>query len=116
MNSQLNSTSDGTEPPPEQQRWWDVSYRWFGWIGGLPLLAGGLLGLFSDFGSRRLGPSLFFLGLLLSGLLDLLSWILDLFEWRRGGRIMGWRRWLILFRFTALFFLLASGAAWLLGH
>jgi hypothetical protein len=115
MNAQLDRDAEGTEPSPEQERWWDVSYRRFGWTAGLPLLAGGLLGLHLEIGSGRLGPSLFFVGLLLSGLLDSLSWLLEMIEWRRGGKLTIGRRWPLLFRFTAVSLILFGGLAWLLG-
>jgi hypothetical protein len=62
-----------------------VFHRWLGWLGGLLFLAIGIVGLRSGSGTERLGPSLCYLAFGLVGLKDLLMWILELFERRRGG-------------------------------
>jgi hypothetical protein len=116
MDAQNNLTSEGKEPPPAQQRCRDVFYLWFDLIGGLFLLAGAFIAFRSEFGSRRVGLSLFCLGLILSGILDVLNWYFELLAWRRGGQLRMWRRWLVLFRTVGLLLILAGGSAWWLGY
>jgi hypothetical protein len=93
-----------------------VFHRWLGWLGGLLFLAIGIVGLCSDRGTERLWRSLIYLAFGLTGLKDLLLWILELFEWRRGGRIMAVRLWLVPLIFVGPILILAGGLAWLLGY
>jgi hypothetical protein len=85
-------------------------------MGGLALLAWGYAGLRDNPGPDQVGPSLFHLGLLLAGVLLLLTWVIELFEWRRGGRIMAMRKWLVPLLLAAPLLFLASGVAWLFGY
>jgi hypothetical protein len=116
MNSQSNASADGTQPPSEKEPWGDVLHRWLGWLGGLLFLVIGVVGLCSDGGMERLGPSLCYLAFGFVGLKDFLMWILELFEWRRGGRIMAVRIWMVPLIFVGPVLFLACGLAWLLGH
>ncbi len=113
MDSQRNRTPDGTEPPPEQEPRSDGAYRWFDCVAGLSMLAAGLLGLSLGFGSDRLSATVFCLGLILTGLLDLLICLRDLFGRRRGGALRGWP---LLVRTLVTLLVLVSGLTLMLGY
>jgi hypothetical protein len=116
MDSQPDRTADGAVPSPVREPWWEASYRWLGWIGGVAVLAMGFADWRGDFGSDHVGRSLYHLGLVLSGILLLAIWVLELFEWRSGKRIMTLRRKLVPLLFATSLLFLAAGLAWLLGH
>lgn len=113
MDSQHDRTPDGAEPSPKQHGW---VYRWLGWMEGLPSLAAVILALRWDYGLARLSASVFFFGLLLSGFLDELVWLLELFGQRCGETRAAFRRRLPLLRTAVLLLILVSGFWWLLKH
>jgi hypothetical protein len=116
MASQHQRTVDGQAPGAQRQPWWETAYRWLGWLGGVALLALGFANLKEGFGLDCMRFSLLQLSLALTGLLLVQTWAIEVFEWRRGRRIMAMRRWLIPTLVVATFVLLASGLAWLLGY
>ena len=113
MDSQPNSPLNSAKPSPKQDGW---VYRWLGWMEGLPSLAAVILALRWDYGLARLSASVFFFGLLLSGFLDELVWLLELFGQRCGETRTAFRRWLPLLRTAVLLLILVSGLSWLLKH
>jgi hypothetical protein len=84
-------------------------------MAGLSVLAVGLFGLSREAGPDRPWPILFCLALILSGSLDLLIWLVDLFKQRPGERIVILRRWLLLVKLLPLLLRAVAGLGLMLG-